>query len=460
MEEEKKIPIDSPCAVSAGGMLTESAVIAAYATALLLIVIIGIRGMTVYSLESFYRTMAAADLLEGLSRGRQALVGSLRIGPLPTVMLGIAAAFPAVSVSREASVVIAAVSALLLCWHVNGLWRSKGIHPLIRAAGGLSVLLLPQVAMSIQTGRSTMVFVALTVAGLVFVARWLEDRRLRSLAYAGLFFGLGLTVRFQVVFVALGAALLITAVLVRKPRKGQLEGSGFIFLTPVAYMILLWLGGNWLILGNPLFPLRGVVRSLRLEQTTLPELLVSGCEWGVLVLVTIIAVGVFVPRFLSRKADTPPVRSFVLAAGIAIAGITAFFYPMRVEMEGPDAKVSYVIDRLQATYHNTSFIVTGYAGYEFSLEAGEDEEDAWIHVMHLEQSKLDKIMEDFRGRNVFLIVDMQDLAEGWLDVGLEWVEPWTNIPEQFFYVDRVGSRLVFEVFSPETPEPPAATSPL
>ncbi len=429
----------------------EAVVLLLYLLTAAVIVAVGIRGSAPYSVESWYRTMAANDLLEGLSRGRQALVGSLRVAPLPTVMLAIAAAFPLVTVSQMTSVVIAAISALLLCWYVNGLWRSAGVHPAMRAAGGMAVLLLPPVAVSIQTGRSTMIFVALTVAGAGFLLNWLKSRRLRSLAYAAMLFGLSLTVCFQGLFVAIGAgALICVAIVLKKPEKGLMEGSGVIFATPVAYMILLWLGGNWLILGNPFFPLRGIARAVRVGHVGWYELLTGGCPWGTVAMVAVIGIGPFLPGLLSKKADADrqTVRIFAFGGAIAIAAVIAYLFPLQDDTVYSQIETGYVVEHLESRYDNTSFIVTGYAGYQFSREAGADEEDAWIHVMHLEQSILDKIMEDFRGRNVFLIVDAEELTEGWLDLGIEWVEPWTNIPEQLFFVDKIDSLIIFKVFSP------------
>ncbi len=451
LKDDSQTYSDPPSAAAGHRRGSEAVVLLLYLLTAVVTVAVGIRGSRTYSVESWYRTMAANDLLEGLSRGRQALVGSLRMPPLPTVMLGIAAAFPLVTVSQMTSVVIAAISALLICWYVNGLWKSAGVHPAMRAAGGMAVLLLPPAAVSIQTGRSTMLFVALTVAGAGFLLNWLKSRRLRSLAYAAMLFGLSLTVCFQGLFVAIGAGVLIGfAIVLKKPEKGLLEGSGFIFVTPIAYMILLWLGGNWLILGNPLFPLRGIARAVRVGHISWNELLTGGCPWGTVAMVGVIGIGPFVPGFLSRKgdADNKAVRTFALGGAIAIAAMIAYLFPLKADTAYAQIDTGHIVEHLESRYDNTSFIVTGYAGYQFSREAGEDKEDAWIHVMHLEQSILDKIMEDFRGRNVFLIVNAEELSEGWLDLGIEWVEPWTNIPEQFFFVEKIDSLIIFEVFSP------------
>ncbi len=444
-----------PAAAGHRERLTEYLVLLLYILVIVVIVLAALSGSPSYSLESFHRTMAAEDLLDGLSRGRQALVGSLRMAPLPTVLLGIAAGLPLVSVSQAVCVIMAAAGAFVLCWYLNSLWRSEGISPAIRALGGIAILGLPRVTMSIKSGESTMLFVALAAAGIGFLMKWLEDRSLRSLAYAGLLFGLALTVRFQGLFLAAGAALIIVAaILSKEPEKGLLEGSGFIFATPIVYMILLWLGGNWLLLGNPLFPLQGVLRSVRLRQAGAAELLIAGGEWSTLALVAVIAVSPFLPALFSKKADFPAARAVALAGAITVASIISFFEEPHAYHKRPDSQAGQVVAYLESNYDNTSFIVTGYTGYEFTRAAGDDKEDAWIHVMHLEQSKLDKIMDDFRGRNVFLLVDTGQTAEGWLNMGIEWVEPWTNIPEQFFLVEKIGSWIVFEVFGPVPLEHP------
>jgi len=429
----------------------EAAVFCVFVLASLAIAIEGILLSPAYSLEALQRSMGAEDLLAGLSRGRQALVGSLWFPPLPTVVLAIGASFPLISVEKATCVLIAAAAGLLLCRCLNGLWREEGINPLVRAAGGVAILLLPAVFISIRTGQSTALYLASVAGGMCFLVKWLSTAQLRALAYAGLLLSLSPIIRFQGIFIASGAALIVfIAILLKKPEKGLMEGSALIFATPIVYMLLLWLGGNWLILGNPFFPFRGLLRFFRIEQQGLAgQVLGDSREWITLALVTLIATAPVLHGFIHKKAGTA-LKTCTFA--LIIAGATAFahFSLKPPEVERPDEELAQIMSELEDRHDNTSFIVTGYEGYEFTAHAGTDIENVWVHVMHLESAKLEKILEDFRGRQIYLIVNAKDNTSGWINLGFEWVQPRIQMVEQLLFVERIDQWIVFEVFCPET----------
>ncbi len=430
----------------------ESLVLSVFVLTTLLIILTGFFHTPRYSLEAFYRAMAANDLLDGLSRGRQALVGSLQMAPLPTVFLAILAALPIFNATEALCVAIAAGCGLLLCRQLNDLWRAAGIPAPLRAAGGGAILLLPGTATSIMSGNSTMLFIATAVGGMCFLVDWLDTARLRSLTYAALLLGLALTVRFQTLFIAMAAALAVfVAIVSKKPEKGLAEGTSLIFITPISYMILLWLGGNWLILGNPFFLLRGALRFTVISRDGAGELLLTGGDWGTLGAALLIGAAPLMPGLIKRKKVGAAWGGLIFAAAIVAAMIASYFFIPHPDVNKPDDQIAKVMAGLESRHDNTSFIVTGFEGYEFSAAAGDNHEDVWIHVMHLEQTLLDRIIGDFRGRSLFLLVNSRDLSSGWINMGLEWAGPHTHIPEQFFFVEKTGDWLVFEVFCPDAP---------
>jgi len=103
------------------------------------------------------------------------------------------------------------------------------------------------------------------------------------------------------------------------------------------------------------------------------------------------------------------------------------------------------VKSLDATYPNGTFIVTGYTGYDFVEAARPDPEHRWVHVMHLEPSGIAKVLDDYPGRQVFLLVNAGETLGRWDEVGLTWQRPGGRIPERFLFARQVGDWTVFEV---------------
>lgn len=398
------------------------------------------------SSEALHRTRVARDLLDGSSRGRQGLVGSLQVAPLPTVVISLVSAGLYAAPAPWVSILVAAGFTLFLCLYTNRLWGRAGITACIRYPAVLSLLCIPPVALSITGGQTTMLFVGLVVTALAFWLHWLDRLDLRDLAYAGLLLGAGVAVRYQTIYIALAALLVgLLIVAIRKSRHGLIEGTTLTFATPAAYVGLLWIGGNWLILGNPWFFLEGAIESITGNLDSWKTLLMNSCEWTTLACVATLVLSVPLAKTCFRARRGGIIIHLFASAGLFGALIWgASLQPASIQ-QLPDHRIDRAIWHLENRYPNGSFIVTGYQGYEFSRAAAPDPERAWIHMMHLEESKLRQILSDFQGRRIFILVETAPDMDKWQRLGLEWQGPESRIPDRFLYADTVGSWVVFEV---------------
>jgi len=417
---------------------------------ILIIIITGQLPGSPYSTESVHRTMVARDLLAGLSRGRQGLVGSPALAPLPTIIVTFLALIPFIKLTAICGAILAGIATLLLCLYLNRSWAREGISPWLRYPSIVCLLFLPPVTLSIQFGQTTMLFVTLVVCGWGFLTRWLREFALRDLAYAALLLGLSVGVRYQAIFlVALAFVLVIVAVTTEHRSLSLMEGTAVTFLVPTVYIVLLWIGGNWLILGNPVFFLRGLFHSISIGTADLRAILVTNCEWLVLGAVGLLTLSVPGVSMLARSESGGKLRHVTAFCALLLAVSIVLATGASSGIRTTDPRISRAVAQLEIKYPNGSFIVTGYEGYEFVHAAGSRPEEYWIHLMHLESEKLDKVLHDYRGREVYLLINTERTVERWEDVGLEWRGQYGRIPEHFIYVDQVGPWVMFEVIRQE-----------
>jgi hypothetical protein len=398
-----------------------------------------------YSLEARQRAAVAADVISGSSRGTQGLVGSLYLAPLPTVLVIFLGLLPFVPATPALGAVVAAGATVFLALYVHRSWRAHGVPLTLRFPAMLCVLLLPPVVLSIQAGQTVMVLVTLAVCGAGAIVSWLQSPSLRHLSLAAIFLGAAVIARYQgIVFVA-GAAVIVTAaVLVQRRGLRACEGTIITFLLPTAYVILLWIGGNWLILGSPLFFLKAAWGPPPFGAD-LRSLVEFDCPWlllGVLGLFTLsVPLGAVLARAGGRGLPQKVAAGVAVLTLVGVARLGAIPTGLRTSSADP----VQVVKLLDATHPNGTFIVTGYAGYEFVAAAGADPEHRWVHVMRLEPSGIGKVLDDYPGREVFLLVNAAQTRERWDEVGLRWETAGSRIPERFLFARQVGDWTVFEV---------------
>ncbi len=396
--------------------------------------------------EALHRASVAEDLLTGNTRGRQGLVGSLNMAPLPTLAVSLVSAAIYVTPSAWVCILIAVASTLFLCLYTNRLWFRAGISPWLRYPAIASLLFFPPVVLSISAGRTTMTFVALVISGAAFWLHWLDQFDLRDLAYAALLIAASVGVRYQgVAVVAVTLLIVLLMAAIRKTRRGIIEGTALTFATPAIFVILLWLGGNWLILGDPLFFLEGAMESIVMGPVPWETALLSSCEWVTVGCIGTLVLSVPIARVCLRAGRGGILVHCLACLGVATAAIWSTSLDWSPPQHAPGSRIDQAVTRLEAQYPNGSFIVTGYGGYEFKEAAGDDPERAWIHMMHLEESKMRRILADFQGRRIFILVKTTPDMDKWQRLGLEWVGPDTRIPDRFLYADSISPWVVFEV---------------
>ena len=402
-------------------------------------------------------TARAHDLDLDQSRGNQALVGSLLLAPLPTVLLALAGLLPGVHVTAALSSAVSAFAFALFAAYVYHYWRRQGVSGAIALPAALAMVLFPPVAHYIWRGSSGLLFIALAVTGLVALVEWLRSGTLHDLAYAAVFLGLSCGVRYQGLFLALGGLLFVAArCAIRWRGWNRLEGTAITYALPIGYVVLLWIGGNWLILGQPFYFMSGTLDRLATGTMTPGSLLRWDCPWALTGLFAGIVLMVPFAAAFSRDRIAGPVRQVGAALGLAALLVLSLSLPTTRPEQAVMAdreRAADAVNTLEQRYRNTVFIVTGYAGYTFTEVAGDDPEHRWIHYMRIQDDvgpTIDNVLANYPGRNVALLVDSAEGQNPWIDDSSTWLSPDRPIPDRFIYRDRVGRWTVFEVVRTDT----------
>jgi hypothetical protein len=321
-------------------------------------------------------------------------------------------------------------------------------------------VLFPAVVHDIWRGSSALLFVALAVTGLVALVEWLRTGMLHDLAYSAVFLGLACGVRYQGVFLAL-AGLVLVGVSCAASWRGwsRCEGTALTYSLPILYVIFLWIGGNWLILGQPFYFVSGTLDLLASGTATPAQILRWDCPWALTGLFAAVVLAVPFAAALSRRPAGGPARQTAAAGALVALVVLALWIPVPSVGHATTAereRASKAVHVLENRYRNTVFIVTGYTGYTFREVAGEDPEHRWVHLMRvaddLDQS-LDEVLANYPGRNVALLVNSTEGQNPWIDDRSSWFSPNRPIPDRFIYRDRVGRWTVFEVIRTDDGRP-------
>jgi len=409
-----------------------------------LIIVVGHVTGGQYCLESRRRAWVAQDLVGGLSRGREALVGSLEMPPLPTLAVAALGMIPFVGFSASGSIV-SGLAAGLLALYVNKLWKRGGISRALRYPSMACLLLLPPVALSIQFGQSTMLLVALVLCGLGFLVTWLRERSLCSLRHSAVLLGLATAVRPQTIVVVLAGLVVAAVVTACAERKlSAIKKTSVTFFAPTFYVVLLWLAGNWLFLGNPVFFLKGLPTAISAGAPGCGGFLSRNCDWAAVAAIAPLVLTAPLVSFVARGVRGVAARHVAAGGSLLLTVVVVLAAGISARPGEGDAEIPHVVNALGERYPGGTFIVSGYEGYEFVEAAAEDTAHQWVHLMHLDPPGLTRVLRERAETDVYVLVQDKKTPDLWQDLGLHWKAPHSRIPERFLFADRVGSWAVFE----------------
>ena len=399
-------------------------------------------GVPLLGQEAVIRLGVGQDLLDGLSRGRQGLIGSLRWAPLPTLLLMPVLRLPAPFGGNWAPIFVAVAVSALLCAFLSAWLARCGVAWAFRIIIAVAVFASPAMWHSCRIGASEPLFLLLVLSTLCFLMHWWETGQLRSLAYLALSLALALITRYEAILLLMGAAGIMAGHLFTRRRPPHYtEATLTIFLVPAVYVVALWVVCNWLIMGDAFFFARGLVWShrLRAEDT---RLLGDPREWAKVFLVCAVALAAWRIRELPERPR--PVwggwalificvlLGYVLPAENLLPANNPFspndgrassepyqtvFVPNNGQQSPYEVELAKVVRYVAKSYSDDWIVYSGYRGYELEAQFKEAGAKHFLHTLSLYPNEL---VEKTRGKRTFLLVPISQGDAVWEDVNLKY----------------------------------------
>ena len=376
-------------------------------------------GGDVLSGEAISRTGVALDLLNGRMKGRQGLVGSLYWAPLPTLLV-----LPIVPLSQSgfASCIVCAFFAAAAGAFLNAWWRRYGVGPVVRFLGVLLFEAQPQVLLSVMSGTSAILFATLIVACFACLLRWLSEGRLNSLAYLSVFVGLAVLTRYQAVVFGLAVLMIVLVALVSERKgKGYREATLIAFLVPGLYAAAVWFAANWLIMGDPIFFLRGILPSCYVK-VGLFSMLTEGCEWPLALFALLLAAVSW------RRSDRPAGAGvgFLVLLICAAAMVIGVYTLDRKERISERKEIGDIVRYCVDNHSEDRVVSSGYRGYEFTRGLPPHQRKIFVHRISM---YLGKVLKDTRGKSLYILVPKPVGGDRWEDINLIFPGMYEGAPE-------------------------------
>jgi hypothetical protein len=370
--------------------------------------------------EAYIRAGVSEDLLQGHSRGRQGLIGSLYYSPLPTLLALPLFRLPRPLGGEWAFVVLGILSAAALGTAASYWFRRNGAPMLIGLAAALGIFLSPHLCSSMLDGSSRLLSAALLFAVFCFLLNWLSTRHIRSLAYLSLGLMLALITRYQAALLVLAALVIVPAALLPRYRpRHYVEGTLVVLIAPPVYAALLWITSNWLIMGDPWFFARGVGALSRFASKAW-YLFLEGSDWRFALLALTAALLPWMAGGLSGKRRTA-------AAGMAaILVAIPFWLPWTGEAPVTDFAGAelreQVLPTLRTGYADDWIVISGYRGYGIGPAGAK----LPANVQHTLSFYLKPILDDTHERRAFLLTPRPVGPDRWEDVNLKFPGIYEN----------------------------------
>lgn len=221
---------------------------------------VGLRGRLVENRVNWDGLAAVAhayDVFHAQPHANLAMIGFVQ-PPLPALLqLAAAVVTPALAVSGLAANLMGALSITVAALLLLGIAAAAGLTRPWRWALTALFVLHPMVIGPAATGSPLALLLALLMGACWALWRWRQTEGLRDLIAASVLLAAVVITRYEAVFIVLGAAWYLAW----RVRKGggswsKLEGTMITFGLPIAYVIVLWIGANWAIMGDPWYFLR------------------------------------------------------------------------------------------------------------------------------------------------------------------------------------------------------------
>ena len=377
------------------------------------------------SREAIVRAGVGRDLLVGVSRGRQGLVGSLYYGPLPTLLALPLLNLPAPFGDCFALVIVSLISVAFLGACICAWLRQCGIAVLTRLGIALAVCCSPVVLGEMLRGTSAPLFMALIFLALCFLMHWWRTDALRSLAYLALVIALAMITNYQAVALsAVIGAFLVIHVTQRRRGRSYAEATLIVFLLPSLYVAALWIISNWLIMGDPFFFMRGLANTTGAPDHV-KSLLTDGCPWLPVLLLCVVGMC----GHAAAAVKMPRVRRFAGLAILVAAGI--MFWPEEAgqlgTQSGPvtaSSELPEVLGDFDKAFGSEWLIVAGHRGYEVTRTAA----PKIPYVYHTLSLYPALMLERTRGKRAYLLVPAPEGADRWEDINLKFPAAFDEPP--------------------------------
>jgi hypothetical protein len=219
-----------------------------------------LRGVGYLSPEAAVRAGIATDLLDGLARGREALICSVWWSPVPTMAQLAFAWIPGAVESGLAACLVSAIGAAVMCVYVARSFLDSGFPRWSAAVAAALCVANPWIIVAAVGGSAQIWVLALLVAAVYYFRRWTRTRGLNMLVCSSVCLGVLPVIEHQAILYVgvLFAAGLLYMVFVRGFGLSKIEGSAVLAASPVVYLVGLWFLFNWLIMGNFVHFLKGV----------------------------------------------------------------------------------------------------------------------------------------------------------------------------------------------------------
>lgn len=216
---------------------------------------VGLRGRLVEHSVNWSGLAAVAhayDVFHAQPNANLAMIGFVQ-PPLPALLqLAAAVVAPGLAVSGLAANLMGALTLAVAAVLLLGLAAEAGLAGPWRWGLTALFVLHPMVIGPAATGSPLGLLLALLMGACWALWRWRQSEGLRELIAASILLAAAIITRYEAGFIVLGAALYI-AWRVRKlgGSWSRLEGTMITFGLPIAYVVALWIGANWAIMGDP-----------------------------------------------------------------------------------------------------------------------------------------------------------------------------------------------------------------